>query len=176
MLRRQFRVKAVSVAMLLTFFWHFLLFETAALAATAEVPVGTVVMVVFNNAVDPAKVTIGQTLTLSVVNPVVIGKNTIIEAGAPVLAEVTIAEKNGAVGKPAKIGVTLRNVTAVDGTNIPLTGQKVIEGTNSQATSLVVTILCCILGLLMKGGNATISAGSQIQATTMSPATINIAE
>jgi hypothetical protein len=134
------------------------------------------VQVVFNNDVDPATTAPGQTVMLSVVTPVVIEGVTVIQAGAPVLGEVTAAEKSGAVGKPAKIGVALRHVTAVDGSNIPLTGLKQMEGENKQSTALIVTILCCVLGLLMKGGIATIPAGSQLQATTMAPASITVAD
>jgi hypothetical protein len=172
----QLRIRLGAIAALSTFAWHFLFFPAAAFAATVAVPVGTVVQVVFNNPVDPATVAPGQTVMLSVVNPVVIGGVTVIQAGAPVLGEVTAAEQSGSVGKPAKIGVALRQVTAVDGTNIPLSGQKQMEGQNKQTTSLVVTILCCVLGLLMKGGTATIPAGSQLQATTMAPVTVTVAD
>ena len=172
--RSQLRIKLGSILMLLMFSWQFLFFPTVASAATVAVPVGTAVLIVFNNAVDPTMVAPGQTVMLSVVNPVVIDGKTVIQAGASVLAEVTVAEKRGAVGKPAKVGVTLRHVTAVDGTNIPLSGQKQMEGENKQTTALVVTILCCVLGLLMQGGTTTIPAGSQLQATTMAPATVTV--
>jgi len=162
--------------MLLLFSWQFAVFPTASAATMVTVPVGTPVLVVFNNPVDPASVTPGQTVTLSVVDPVVIDGATAIKAGAAVLGEISVAEKEGAVGKPAKVGIVLRHVTAVDGTNIPLTGMKQLEGENKQTTALVVTILCCVLGLLMKGGSAVIPAGAQIQATTMAPVAVTIAE
>lgn len=168
------RLHLGAILMLSLFAWHFVLFPTVALAVTVDLPVGTVVVGAFNDVVDPATATPGQTVTLSVVNPVVIGGVTVIEAGAPILGEITVAEQRGAVGKPAKIGVTLRHVTAVDGTNIPIVGQKLMEGKNEQTASLIVTILCCVLGLLMKGGAATIPAGSQVQATTMAPAAVNV--
>lgn len=174
MSHQQLRIRFSALVMLLAFTWHIFFFSATAVAATVSVPVGTAVLVVFNEAVDPAMAVPGQTVTLSVVNPVVIDGATVIKAGAPVLAEVTAAEKRGVVGKPAKIGVTLHYATAVDGTNIPLNGLKQVEGENKQTTSLVVTILCCGFGLLMKGGTATIPAGSQIQATTMAPVTIAV--
>jgi hypothetical protein len=169
------RVRVGAIAVLLSFACHFLFFPVAAMAASVAVPVGTVVTVVFGESIDPATVMPGQTVMLSVVNPVMVAGAMVIQAGAPVLGEVTVSEKAGAVGKPAKIGVALRHVTAVDGTNIPLSGLKQMEGENAQTTALVVTILCCILGLLMKGGKATIPAGAQVQATTMAPATITVA-
>jgi hypothetical protein len=170
--RRVTRVGAASL--LVSFAWHFVLFPPVATAATVDIPVGTVVTVVFSQEVDPATTAPGQTVMLSVADPVIINGATVIAAGAPVLGEVTVAEKSGAVGKPAKIGVILRHVTAVDGKNVPLAGQKQVEGKNEQATSLIVTILCCILGLLMKGGPATIPAGALVQATTVAPVAIAV--
>jgi hypothetical protein len=168
----EFRIRFGAIAMLASFALHFLFPPLVAVAANVDVPVGTVVFVVFNDVVDPAAASPGQTIMLSVVNRVVIAGTTVIEAGAPVLGEVTVAEKTGSIGKPAKIGIMLRYVEAVDGTNIPLVGQKLVEGESKQTSALVVTILCCVLGLLMKGGTATIAAGSQVQATTMAPVTV----
>ena len=165
-----------AAALLLSFAWQFVFFPTVAMAATVDVPVGTVVTVVFGAAVDPAMTAPGQTVMLSVADPVIVNGVTVIEAGAPAVGEVTVAEKRGAVGKPARIGVALRHVTAVDGKNIPLAGQKQVEGKNEQASALIVTILCCVLGLLMRGGTATIPAGSQMQATTMAPVTVTVAD
>ncbi|RMD82079.1 MAG: hypothetical protein D6815_10085 [Candidatus Dadabacteria bacterium] len=134
---------------------------------------GTIVVAAFEEEVNPAAVSQGQAVRLSVVNPVVVNGVTVIEAGAPVMGEVSIAQTPGAIGKPAKIGVTLQYVTAVDGTRIPISGQTVVEGENKQTTSLVVTILCCVLGLIMKGGEASIPAGSQVKATTLADAEIS---
>jgi len=176
MRRKRIRIRLGAIALLSCSVWQFVLFPAVAFAATVDVPVGTVVLVVFNDDVDPKAVAAGQTVMLSALNPVVVKGSTVIEVGAPVLGEVTVAEKQGAVGKPAKVGVALRHVTAVDGTNIPLSGQKLVEGESKQTTSLVVTILCCVLGLIMKGGTAIIPAGAQVQATTMAPVTITVAD
>ena len=89
----------------------------------------------------------------------------VIASGAPVVAEVTRSQKKGAVGKPAIIGVTLYSVTAVDGSTVPLMGQKLVEGENKQTESLVITILCCVLGLLQQGGPASIPEGTQLEAS-----------
>lgn len=165
-------VKATAFAMLSVLSWQMFLSPIAAWAASVTVPVGTIVEVAFSDPVDPATVSPGQSVRLSVTNAVKVGDVVVIDAGAAALGEVTVAEKNGAIGKPAKIGVTLRHVTAVDGTNIPITGMKQSEGASEQTTALVVTILCCVLGLLMKGGKTTIPQGATVQATTMSQATV----
>jgi hypothetical protein len=175
MLNERARVRFGAFTMLLALALQVVIFPAVALAATIEIPVGTVVTVVFNDTVDPTTTAPGQTVMLSVVNPVLIGGTTVIEAGAPVLGEVTMAVKRGSIGKPAQIGVALRHVVAVDGTNIALSGSKQMEGEDKTKSALVITILCCVLGLLQKGGAATIPSGAQVQAMTMAPATITVA-
>jgi hypothetical protein len=165
-------IRRLPIVLTAAFVWYCLVCAVVAVAATITVPVGTAVTGVFNDPVDPAAASVGQTVMLSVVDPVVIEGAVVIQAGAPILAEVTVAQKRGAVGKPAKIGVALRYVTAVDGSNISLTGQKQIEGEDKQTESLVFTLLCCILGLLEQGAPATVPAGSQVRGTTMAPAAV----
>ena len=91
--------------------------------------------------------------------------NVVIEGGARATAEITLSQKKGAVGKPAVIGVMVRSVEAVDGTMIPISGIKQVTGENKQSEALIVTILCCILGLMIQGGEAEIAAGTNMEAT-----------
>lgn len=138
-----------------------------------EIPAGTAVRCTFNEAVNPETAPVGQRLTLSVSEAVVVDGVTVIQVGAPVIAEVTQSQKRGSVGKPAIIGVTLYSVTATDGSSIALSGQKVIQGESKQTSALVITILCCILGLLQKGGDAVIPEGSSVVGTIPGTTKIN---
>lgn len=149
----------------------------AAAAATEAltIPAGTPVLLAFEETVCPLTAQVGQKILLRTTSPVIVDGKVVIAAGAIANAEVTSAQKKGAVGKPAIIGVMLRTVEAVDGTLVPISGTKVIEGENKQATSLVVTILCCILGLLMQGGEAEIAAGSSLDGRTDIATTVQVA-
>lgn len=167
------RRRLVTLTALITF-TSLCTFPGPAVAATVAVPIGTIVTAAFTEVVDAAVFTEGQVIGLEVVDPVVIDGVTVIEAGASVRGEVTAAQKSGAVGKPARIQVSLRTVTAVDGSQIALTATKTIEGENKQTSSLVITLLCCILGLLQKGGNAQIPAGASVQATTVAAANVDV--
>jgi hypothetical protein len=111
-----------------------------------NVPVGTVVELVFDSTVSPAAVTIGQRVSLRVAAPVVANGKTVVAAGAMATGEVTTASKQGAVGKEAQIGVVVKSVVAVDGQTIPLDGTKVVTRENHQASSIIITLHCCILG------------------------------
>ena len=165
----------VSILTLCTFLGAFMSSQARA-QAVVTVPAGTVITCAFDNPVSPTAVSVGQMITLKVVDAVVVEGATVVQAGASVRAEVTAAETRGSVGKPAKIQVSLRTVTAVDGTNIPVTATKSVEGENKQTSSLVITILCCVLGLLQKGGDAEIPAGATVTATTLSAAQVNVSK
>lgn len=146
----------------------------AAAAEAVTIPAGTPVMLAFQEAVRPLTAQVGQKILLRTTSPVVIDGKTVIAEGAIANGEVTSAQKKGAVGKPAIIGVMLRTVEAVDGTLVPVSGTKVVEGENQQTTALVVTILCCILGLLMQGGDAEIAAGSSLDGRTDIATTVQV--
>ena len=149
-----------------------LIVSQAAAQEYIEIPAGTTVRCSFNKDVDPTLATIGLRIVLRTSEAIVINQVTVIEAGATVLGEVTQSQTRGAVGKPAIIGVTLYTVTAVDGSNIPLAGQKVVHGESKQTSSLVITILCCVLGLLQKGGEAVILEDSEVVGTILSTARV----
>ncbi len=134
-------------------------------SAKVKVQMGTPVDVVFDQTISSDTAVTGQQVTLKVANPVVVDGKTVIAAGAPVLAEVLTAKKSGMVGMPGAITVSVKSVTAVDGSIVALSGTRVAEGKSNVATSVVITVVCCILGLLMKGEKADITSGSSVRAT-----------
>ena len=147
-----------------------------AIAGTVMVPVGTQITLEFPQVVSPESYEIGQSVALIVQNDVIIGGQVVFEAGSAATGEVTQSETAGGVGKPAKIGVTAVNVEAVDGSMIAVSGTTYIEGEDKQSSTLIITILCCILGLLMKGGDAEIPAGATLDATVDMEAPVTISE
>jgi len=145
---------------------------TVATAQEIDLPAGTPLMLTFSSTIDPAAVRMGEAVTLTVLQAVLVDGKTLIAAGALVSAEVTNSQKHGNVGRPGIIGVKFLSVVAVDGTRVPISGQKYVEGENKQATSIIVTIFC-LLGLLMDGGPVQIAAGSQSNAMTMGTVAIS---
>jgi len=143
------------------------LFVPAALAASemVKIPGGTVLVLAFENALHPESAQVGEKVYLRVVTAVTVDGRTVIEGGARATAEVTHSQMKGAIGKPAVIGVMARAVEAVDGTMIPISGVKHVEGENKQSEALIITILCCILGLIIQGGEAELAAGTNMEVT-----------
>lgn len=151
--------------------------STAPLAAQSDIvriPVGTVVELVFDQMVSPNTTAAGQRVALRVANAVTINGKTVIAAGSSAVGEVITASKAGAVGKEAQLVVAIRSVPAVDGSVVPLDGTKAVTGENKTTSSVVITLLCCILGLLQQGGKADIPAGSSVRATVAAPIDVTL--
>lgn len=157
-----FRSRSIALVLSVLAAIHAVAPAAVAAAEAISIPAGTPVMLAFDEAVRPETAQVGQKVLLRTTSSVMIDGKIVISEGAIANAEVTSAQKRGAVGKPAIIGVMLRTVEAVDGTLVPISGTKVIEGENKQTEALVITILCCILGLLTQGGEAEITAGSAL--------------
>lgn len=124
---------------------------------------GTVVMLRTTTALTPESLNVGDVITLAVVSDVLVDGKVVIKAGAGARGEITEAKTRNLIGIPAKLGLSVRNVEAVDGTTIPVMGAKMVEGKSKMAVSIGLSLICCILFALMKGGEAVIPAGTQIQ-------------
>ena len=163
-MRRYLNTYSVGIALAAILFST--IYPTILLASIkVEVPLGTPIELAFESTIHPSTATIGQKVYLLVTRDVEVDDHIVIKEGARAIGEVTQSTIKGNVGKPAVIGITLRNVEAVDGTQIPISGTKVIQGEDKQSNALIITILCCVLGLLMKGGDAEITQGTLIDAT-----------
>lgn len=162
-----------AVALSLSCYWlTCALGPSVALAAPVEIPNGMPVELSFLTTLSPESAVVGETVILHVTTDVTVQGAVVIAQGATAQAEIVTSEKQGSIGKPAEIQVILRSVQAVDGTSIPLTGQKAVAGENKQTSALVIALLCCILGLLQKGGEASVPAGSTVRGMVIGPVTV----
>ena len=132
-----------------------------------EIPVGTTVLLAFQSAVHPMTANVGEKVFLTVVNDIEVDGYVVIKAGAHAIGEISQSVKKGSIGKPATIGVLLRSVEAVNGKNISLSGSKVLSGEDKQSDALLITILCCVLGLMMKGGDVEMAQGTTVEGTVL---------
>lgn len=164
-------LKVVAVAVVVSMCPYLGIVE-AVKAAVVSVPPGTRVLLRLEETVSPETKSVGDQVTLSVVSDVVVNGKVVIAAGAPAVGEVTVSSKKGAVGKPAEIGFQVTSVMAVDGKSVPLRATRKAEGKSKMTEAIVVTILCCVLGLLMKGGEASFEKGLTIEAETSFPVSV----
>jgi hypothetical protein len=139
-----------------------------------RVPSGTEIPVVISELVSSATHSSGSEILAKVATDISVSGKVIIAGGTKAGVIVESAKKNGAVGAAGQLIVSLKSTTAVDGNTIALSGTKEVQGKSSMGTAIVVTVLCCILGLLMKGENAEIVAGTQIAGRTAQETTVNV--
>jgi hypothetical protein len=141
---------------------------------TIKIPSGTEIPVVIAQTLSSETCGVGTEIIARVSNDLIINGSVVIRKGEMAVGIVEVCQKNGAVGSAGKLTIALTSTRAVDGSQIALTGTKSAEGESKVGTAVIVTILCCILGLLMKGSNAQIVSGTQIICRTAQDASITI--
>jgi len=142
----------------------------AATMAT-KVPAGTLVRLRASGTVTGSNSSVGNTVIFTVTNDVKVDGAVVIKAGANAIGTVSSVRKAGIIGSAGSVGVSLTSVTAVDGTEIPISASAVREGEDKQITALIIGLLC-LVGFFMKGGEGELQAGSTLEARTISEATI----
>jgi len=117
----------------------------------------------------------GQMIDFRVISDVKVGDKTVIAAGSIAKGQVIRAEKAKGLGKEGFLFIQLKSVKAVDGQEIFLNGGNVQqEGEDRVALAVVLGVVVCILFLLIKGKNAMIPSGYQVNASVASTTTIKI--
>lgn len=107
----------------------------------------------------------GQSIDFKVKYDVNAGDKVVIPAGTIAKGQITRSQFAKGLGKPGYIEVQINSVSAIDGSTVPLTGGNLYqEGEEKQTEAIILGVLVCILFLTMKGKNAEIPAGTQINA------------
>lgn len=149
-----------------------------------QVPAGTPVELETAYTIDSQLVRTGDAVTFRVVNPVIVDGQVVIEKGATATALVTKAERGGHFGRAGRIAWTMKEVTAADGTRIPVqfAGRRVGDSKGAKvATRVVLTGLVlwpiapvALLNGFKRGENAVVPEGKRFEATVSGATTINV--
>lgn len=156
------------------FFFLSYVFSSTCLASTIELPSGTYVQLELAETVSSKTANIGDGIKFRVIADVKKSGKILIKGGTIASGVIMSVDKNGMIGKPGSLGVQLKSVPAIDGSLVPLSASKVIQGEDKQGTALVVTLVLCIFGLFIKGGDASLQAGSIFEAITTTDVNIEI--
>ena len=148
------------------------------------VPVGTIVELETAYTINSQLVRTGDSVSFRVVNPVIVEGQVVIEKGATATAFVTKSERGGHWGRAGRIAWTMKEVTAADGSRVPLqfNGRTVGDSKGAKvATSMIV------MGALMwpvapvvlfhgfkRGENAFVPEGKRFDATVFAAANVNV--
>ena len=147
-----------------------------------KIPEGTWVELETIYTINSQQVRKGDAISFRVVNPVIVGGTTVIEPGATATGIVTKAERNGHFGRAGRIAWSMKEVTAVDGTRVPIefSGKTVGDSKGAKvAGGIIVTGVLlwpiapvALLHGLKRGENAFIPAGKRFDASVRGEATV----
>ncbi|HVF56268.1 MAG TPA: hypothetical protein VM934_08965 [Pyrinomonadaceae bacterium] len=150
-----------------------------------KIPEGTWVELETIYTINSQQVRKGDAISFRVVNPVIVGGATVIETGATATAIVTKAERNGHFGRAGRIAWSMKEVTAVDGSRVPLVfsgrsvgdskGAKVAGGMIITGVLLWPIAPVALLHGFKRGENAFIPAGKRFEASVEKEATVKAA-
>lgn len=148
--------------------------ETASLAARAgsfTLPAGAGVIVTIEEKVSSKKSEKNQKIKASVAQDVVVDDAVLIKKGTPVVARVGDVDSASLGGSGGSVKIEVDSTTAVDGQTVSLKYEsQAKEGKDTRGIS--VTGLFTGWGLLSKGKNVEIPAGTSVEAKTTSETSI----
>jgi len=147
-----------------------------------KIPNGVVIEVEAPFTVSSQDVKKGDAISFRVVNPVKVDGVVVIAAGATATARVMKASRGGHFGRAGRLAWVMQDVTAVDGTRIPLQSSGRIVGDSKGAkvaTQMIITAaalpLIAPVALLYgfkRGENAILPAGKRFEVLTQGVAEI----
>lgn len=141
---------------------------------TVVLRAGTIIPMELMNTITSSNARNGQIVDFRVLADVEVDGKTVIPAGAIAQGQIVRAKKNGMLGMQGELEIAVRNVKAVDGTNVYLTAASLNDEGNNQTVLSIVLTFCCLFGFLIKGGKAELAAGTQINAIVGSNTEIDV--
>src|SRR5687767_4041348 len=150
--------------------------------ARIKVPAGTVVDFETAYSINSQEFRKGDAISFRVVNPVIIDGAVLIIQGATATGIVTKAERNGHFGRAGRITWAMKDVTAVDGTRLPIqfTGHTVGDSKGAKVATQIAIMGAlmwpiapiALLGGMKRGENAYIPPGKRFQAVVSGDANV----
>lgn len=150
---------------------------------SVKIPNGLPIEVEAPFAVSSQEVREGDAISFRVVNPVKVDGVIVIETGATATARVIKASRGGHFGRAGRLAWTMRDVTAVDGTRIPLQASGRIVGDShgaKVATQMIITgaifwiaAPAVLLHGFKRGENAILPAGKRLEVTSQGETTVS---
>lgn len=141
----------------------------AAAPPPGVVPTGTPVRLMITREVTTSNAQSGDRFKLRVNENVIVNGVTLIPVGATGWGEVTIVQKNGAVGKGGRLNARLLYVEGPTG-KIPLRGEHADKGEGNGAGVALAIMGFGIFGLLNEGDSGRLKAGDVILGFVEGPA------
>ena len=117
----------------------------------------------------------GQMVDFKVTRDIKVDDVVVIPAGTIAKGQISRAEKAKGLGKEGYVEVRIKSLQAVDGQEIYLTGGDIYqEGEDRQTLAIVLGLVVCILFLTMKGKNAQVPAGYEVNASVATTTQVSV--
>jgi hypothetical protein len=149
-----------------------------------HVPSGTLIELETAYTINSQLVRKHDVVSFRVVNPVIVDGQVVIEKGATATAVVTQAERGGHFGRAGRLAWRLKEVTAADGTRLPVQfdGRTVGDSKGAKvATRVVLTGLMlwpiapvALFHGFKRGENAVVPEGQRFDATVSGASTVKV--
>lgn len=155
--------------------------------AKVAVPVPANTLIELETAYDISsqEVREGEAISFRVVNPVKVGDAMVIAPGATATGRVVKASRGGHFGRAGRLAWSMIEVTAVDGTRLPIQFSGRIVGDSKGAKVATQTIITgallwpiapiALLNGFKRGGNALIPRGKRFEVFTRYGGTVSVA-
>jgi hypothetical protein len=142
-------------------------------AVTLTIPDGTEIKLATIEEISGQKVVEGDPLTFKVSEDVIISGKTVIAKDTIVKGTVSSAKKKGFMGKGGELSIRIESTQTVDSQKIKLRASKSGDGGNNVGSTVALTVLFGPLGLLRRGKEAKIKAGTILTAYTDEAKTVS---
>ncbi len=135
-------------------------------ATSVSIADGTEIKVVTTEEISGQKVVEGDPLMFKVQEDVLVNGKVVIAKDTLVKGTVAAAKKKGFMGKGGELSVRIESTQTVDEQKIKLRASKSGQGGDNMGSTVALTVLFGPLGLLRKGKEAKIKAGTVLTAYT----------
>jgi hypothetical protein len=133
---------------------------------SVAIPDGTEIKIVTAEEISGQKVAEGDPLSFKIEEDVKINGKTVIAKDTLVRGTVASAKKKGFMGKGGELSVRIESTQTVDGQKLKLRAAKSDKGNDNLGSTVALTVLFGPLGLLRRGKEAKIKAGTVLTAYT----------
>jgi hypothetical protein len=144
----------------------------APLTRRVEVPEGTEFIALFTEPLSSKTASEGDAVRLKVDESVIIDGDTVIRAGSIVRGTISEAKGAGYMGKGGKLNMRIESVSLADGQHAKVRSAKSKGGDEKRGQTVALTVLFGGLGLLRRGNDAEIKAGTPLHLFTDETAAI----
>ena len=153
---------------------------------SVKIPPGTLVEIEAAYTINSQQIKQGDLISFRVVNPVMVDGVTVIETGATATGRIIKASRGGHFGRAGRLAWEMRDVTAADGTRLPLQSPGRIVGDSKGAKVATQTVLTglllgpaaplALLNGFKRGENAYLLGGKRFEVFIQGETTVSAAE